>query len=575
MKPKDHRGAVDKRVRGSIRRRVASLGSFLKGVGSSLTARCLTVAGLYAAFVALSVMTVAGLSDAHISNAFVSDAELDEVKQTVLNDDYSVLAEKRFAGMEVLVLDESGKTLYSSSSMFSQAISKDDIAFINEEEWDARFSVFEERVDGETMYRVLWLGGHDNTGFETIMGYALIDHDLNIVEGTIFGDRTSITPEQFGLLNGVIEFPNVSTAAVDDSSGDDYPFNMILREGQYVISRTRGVNDEGETRIIVKAVPVINSADYDRVFAESQGIMLALVPVIAVSTIVLFVVETRLIRSSTRPLVRAIEEYSATHRVEAEPEKIASELIPVYDGFVDLTQRLEGAQAEKQRMIADISHDIKTPLTAIRGYAQAFRDGVVPPDRTAAYAQALCAKAEVATSMVEALGEYAAAEHPEYRCELERTDLACDLERICAGLEPIADQYGDGFEARIETGPIEVEVDIELVRRAITNLVSNACVHNAPGTRVGVIGFCDTDDEGRPVVRVQVADTGSGIDPGLVSTLFEPFVTSNAARSIGKGSGLGLSIARRFVELNGGSLRLLEEAPEPWSTCFEIVLPRL
>lgn len=562
-------------MRGSIRRRVASLGSFLKGVGSSLTARCLTLAGLYAAFVALSVMTVAGLSDAHISNAFVSDVEFDEVKQTVLNGDYSVLAEKRFAGMEVLVRDESGKTLYSSSSMFSQAISKDDIAFINEEEWDARFSVFEEKVDGETMYRVLWLGVHDNTGFETIMGYALIDHDLNIVEGTIFGDRTSITPEQFGLLNGVIEFPNVSTAAVDDSSGDDYPFNMILREGQYVISRTQGVNDEGETRIIVKAVPVINSADYDRVFAESQGIMLALVPVIAVSTIVLFVVETRLIRSSTRPLVRAIEEYSATHRVEAEPEKIASELIPVYDGFVDLTQRLEGAQAEKQRMIADISHDIKTPLTVIRGYAQAFRDGVVPPDRTAAYAQALCAKAEVATSMVEALGEYAAAEHPEYHCELERTDLACDLERICGGLEPIADQYGDGFEARIEPGPIEVEVDIELVRRAITNLVSNACVHNAPGTRVGVIGFCDTDDEGRPVVRVQVADTGSGIDPGLVSTLFEPFVTSSAARSIGKGSGLGLSIARRFVELNGGSLRLLEEAPEPWSTCFEIVLPRL
>lgn len=546
----------------------------MKRTMSSLTVRCLVVAGLYAAFVALAVIVTAGASDAHISNSFVSDAEFDEIEDAVLNGDYSALVESRFDDMEVLVLDETGDVLYASSTRFSQAINKDDISFINEEEWDARFVVFEEDIDGEVMYRVLWLGGRDDTGsFETVMGQALIDRDLNVVEGTIFGDRDSITPQQFGLLNGVIELPDTATGAADSSAGDGYSFSTILQDGQYVISRTQGENDEGETRIIIKALPVISGDDYNRVFAESQGIMLLLVPVITVATVALFVAEVRLIRSATRPLVRAIAAYGEKRRVDIDPGRISSELVPIYDGFVELTRHLERAQADKQRMIADISHDIKTPLTVIRGYAQAFRDGMVPPDRVEAYANALCSKAEIATSMVEALGEYAAAEHPEYRCERVPTDLTDALRAICSGLEPVVEQYGDVLEVELDDGPLQVEVDADLIRRALTNLVSNSCVHNSAGTRVGVRSARGRDASGAPVARVLVTDTGSGVPPEFASALFDPFVTSNAARSIGGGTGLGLSIARRFVELNGGTLRLLDSVPAPWTTCFEITLP--
>lgn len=550
-----------------------SIGRFIKRAASSLTVRCLVVAGIYAAFVALAVVMAAGAADAHMSNSFASETEFDAIKDSVLNDDYSALAETRFDDLEVLVLDEAGEALYASSTRLSQAIGKDDISFINEEEWDARFSVYEEQVDGETMYRVLWLGGRDNTGsFETIMGQALIDRDLNIVEGTIFGDRTSITPEQFGLLNGIIELPD-ATDAVGEFGDGGYVFSTILQDGQYLISRTQGVNDAGETRIIIKAFPVVNGDDYDRVFAESQSIMLLLVPVITVATIVLFVVEVRLIRSATLPLVRAIATYGETRRVDIESVRISSELVPIYDGFVELTQHLERVQAEKQRMIADISHDIKTPLTVIRGYAQAFRDGMVPPERVESYAQALCSKAEIATSMVEALGEYSAAEHPEYRCERVPTDLMETMRVICLGLEPVVEQHGDVLEVELEDGPVTVAVDADLIRRAITNLVSNACTHNPAGTRVGVRCVRGRDASGAAVARIFVTDTGSGVPPELATALFDPFVTSNTARSIGGGTGLGLSIARRFIELNGGALRLVDAVPAPWTTCFEIILP--
>lgn len=555
-------------------RGIASLGAFLRRAASSLTARCLVVAGIYAAFVAAAVVIAAAASDAHMSDSFVSEADFDAIEGAVMNDDYSELAESRFDDMEVLVLDETGDALYASSTRFAQAISKDDISFINEVEWDARFVVFEEDVAGETMYRVLWLGGHnDAASFETIMGHALIDRDFNIVEGTIFGDRASITPQQFGLLNGVIELPDAAADAPNEPYGDGYPLGSILQDGQYVISRTQGENGAGETRIVIKAIPAVNGEDYNRAFAESQGIMLLLVPVIAVATIALFVVEARLIRSTTRPLVCAISDYGETHRVDIDPGRISSELVPIYDGFVRLTRRLEHAQADKQRMIADISHDIKTPLTVIRGYAQAFRDGMVPPESVEACARALCVKAEIATSMVEALSEYAAAEHPEYRCERVPADLTEVLRTICSGLEPMVEQHGDVFEVELGDGPIEVEVDADLIRRALTNLVSNACTHNPAGTRVGVTCVKSHNASGAAVARVLVTDTGSGVPAELAATLFDPFVTSNAARSMGGGAGLGLSIARRFVELNGGVLRFVDPAPAFWTTCFEIILP--
>lgn len=537
----------------------------------SLTVRCLFVAGVYAAFVAGSVWFVAGLSEAHMSEAFVSESDLDAFEDDIFEGDYTELAKSRYDEMEVLVLDEEGEALYASSSSFARAISRDDLAFINEDGWEMRYSVLEEEHDGETMYRVMWIGMDGASGFEHLAGYALLDRNLAIVEGTLFPGRTALTPRQFGLLNGVVEIPGVKVDAIEGEDG--YPFNLILRDGQYVISRREGQNSAGEARTVVYAIPVINADDYNRVAAEANNIMLLLIPVVGVATIVLFLVEMRLIRASTQPLSRAIAGYGSTRQVDIDPDHVVSELRPVYDGFMDMMRRLEHAQADRQRMIADISHDIKTPLTVIRGYAQAFRDGMVPPERTAAYAQALCSKAEVATEMVAALSEYAMAEHPEFHCDRVERDLAQVMEGVGGDLAAVADQHGCTFELVVDDAPLDVLVDAGLLRRALTNLVANACVHNDPGTRVGVLVCRSTSSRGTAIARIQVVDDGRGIAPEMVDTLFEPFVTSNTARSLGKGTGLGLAISRRFVELNGGTLRLVKTASAPWTTCFEIELP--
>ena len=96
-----------------------------------------------------------------------------------------------------------------------------------------------------------------------------------------------------------------------------------------------------------------------------------------------------MIRRAAKPLNAAItackeggESPDGTHRVPAE-------LVPTYDNFLELMEELKAAQNDKQRIVSDISHDLKTPLTVIRGYAQAFEDGCVPPEKAGEYLRAM------------------------------------------------------------------------------------------------------------------------------------------------------------------------------------------
>lgn len=553
-------------------------------VSRSLTARCLTVAGVYVAAMALVIMGISLIAEQHVESISAGVNAIEPYEDAIFNGDYDALASPVFKGCESLVLDENGVALYASSTEFAQAIRPSDLDFIGSYDEYGHYIVFEEYFNDMPRYRVMGTGMDYETGMECITSYALLDADLNIVEGDLFSNRTRLTTREFGLLLGIYDPDDAgliglgdgdSTTAeisvMEDVSSEGYRISGILTENQYVINKFIGTNDAGEPRAIVFAVPTLKGGEYRRAVDEAQHFWWALVPVGGVATMLMLWAEVRIIRSATRPLSRAIAGYGETREVSIGRNAVATELRPVLDGFVALTDDLERSQAEKQRMIADISHDVKTPLTVIRGYAQAFRDGMVPPERTRAIAQALCDKAEIASNMVEALGAYAATEHPDYQAERVDCDLTAVLRTIAEGLEPTVVQHGGMFSYDIPEGPVPARLDVELLRRALTNLAVNACVHNDAGVAVAMRCHVDDAPGSGVVVTVQVLDNGRGIDPALVEHVFDPFVTSNVARQVGKGTGLGLSIARRCVELNGGTIEL-DCAPAPWSTCFTITL---
>ncbi len=214
-------------------------------------------------------------------------------------------------------------------------------------------------------------------------------------------------------------------------------------------------------------------------------------------------------------------------------------------------------------MLSDIAHDIKTPITTICGYSKALSEGVVGEKDRQSYLDAIYAKAMRMDELITLLFEYVKLESEGFTLHREPGDLA-ELTREMAAL-----LYAD-FEDRemelvleIPEEKVPFEMDRLQLGRAVTNLLTNA-------VRYGKAG-------GRVLVRLQeyeltVADEGEPVDPEFAAHIFEPFARGDKARSSKGGSGLGLGIAQRIVEMHGGKLALNQNFGEGYTKAFQIRL---
>ena len=214
-------------------------------------------------------------------------------------------------------------------------------------------------------------------------------------------------------------------------------------------------------------------------------------------------------------------------------------------------------------MLSDIAHDIKTPITTICGYSKALSEGVVGEKDRQSYLDAIYAKAMRMDELITLLFEYVKLESEGFTLHREPGDLA-ELTREMAAL-----LYAD-FEDRemelvleIPEEKVPFEMDRLQLGWAVTNLLTNA-------VRYGKAG-------GRVLVRLQeyeltVADEGEPVDPEFAAHIFEPFARGDKARSSKGGSGLGLGIAQRIVEMHGGKLVLNQNFGEGYTKAFQIRL---
>lgn len=251
------------------------------------------------------------------------------------------------------------------------------------------------------------------------------------------------------------------------------------------------------------------------------------------------------------------------------------EFVEIFDSFHAMSLRLQESEterkrleADKQKMLADISHDLKTPITVLQGYAKALCDGVVPQREELQYLETIEQKAEGLNELINTFYEYSKMEHPDYSLSLAPGDI-CNYLR-----DYVADQYSAlelaGFLLQVDIPEEHILCSIDTVqlKRVFENIVNNAVNHNQSGT---TLYFSLQSDAGQ--VRIILADNGVGIPQEIGQSIFEPFVVGEAFRNK-HGSGLGLSVAKKIVEAHHGTIRLLEPQP-PHGTAFEVVLPIL
>ncbi|MGV8953815.1 MAG: ATP-binding protein [Cypionkella sp.] len=230
--------------------------------------------------------------------------------------------------------------------------------------------------------------------------------------------------------------------------------------------------------------------------------------------------------------------------------------------------RAEKASAAKSRLLANVAHEIKSPVGGIIGIGELWQGGQLGPvnDTQVEMAAMLVKTARQVETLAHDLLDVARAESGEVSVELRPTDVPGVLEdvRRATALRPEAGELT--MEVVTEGDGLVALADSQRLNQVITNLASNAVKYGASGGSV-TFRACRVHD----AVRIEVIDQGAGLTPEKQAQLFEPFNRLGLDRSTIEGHGIGLALAKRLVELQGGSIGVTS-APGEGAT-FWIELP--
>ncbi|MHA2334695.1 MAG: PAS domain S-box protein [Candidatus Hodarchaeales archaeon] len=239
--------------------------------------------------------------------------------------------------------------------------------------------------------------------------------------------------------------------------------------------------------------------------------------------------------------------------------------IGVFGLFMDITDRLQLEKERKEQeqrrrtFIETVTHELKTPITGIKGFADILRDGELLPEERLTCLDNIEKYSSQLERLVNEIGELSKIDRGVFELDTQ-TVIICDfLEKEMRGYRTL---YGESFEfSTCETCSVPVEVDKNRLRQVLDNLLNNAVKHSPADTReISLQVNLSTD-----AVRIGITDNGAGIEPKNLERIFEPFVSIKSKYST-QGTGIGLYLSRLIVEKHGGSLKAFSKGLDKGST---------
>lgn len=419
------------------------------------------------------------------------------------------------------VVNPSGEVLYSSSGR-TRKYGKVYLSYIPDYDKDANYTLLRIRNKG-----YLLLYGSQGV----IKEVTVLDQKRNVQYTTAGRSASKLSKKTVKLLSDNA-----------DTLFQKYAFTTAKGEKRYLLLHLDGsaLYDQTQRNIQQTAILI--------------GYVLGIILIVSIGGYTL----TKSVTKPIRQLEAGMTQFSTGSRTPIDEIQGPTEVASAVRTFNNMNETIVKAEADnrrlveqKRRMTADLSHDLKTPVTVIQGYLNAMQDHLIPEADYPKYLKIMSGKTQVLSDLIDQISTYNKLDHPDVKLHFEPEDMSEFVRAYFAGIYSEMETAGHEIFADIPEAQLVVDLDRAQMNRVLDNLVNNSLKHTPSGTHF----FAQLRQEGTDAVLV-VGDDGPGLSEALAPHIFEPFIMGDASRTTGSGSGLGLAIAHSIVEKHHGTIAL-------------------
>ena len=299
------------------------------------------------------------------------------------------------------------------------------------------------------------------------------------------------------------------------------------------------------------------------------GVLRQILPEALLSLMLGAILAFFLARSQTRPLKEinnAVREFSKGDLTRRVTLNCGGELEELGDSINRMAEELNRLEDSRRSFVANVSHELRSPMTSMRGYVQAMLDGTISQAETPRYLQIVLDETNRLTELVRDLLDLSRLESGKFPLTLAPFDANELMRRNLINFEGRIDEKRIEVEVDFADDPLMALGDANRINQVVTNLIDNAVKFmNEPGSRLTV----RTAREGKNV-RFTVANNGPRIAEGDLPFIFERFYKADKAHTAGQGTGLGLSICQRILQQHGSEITCTSDDEQ---TAFTFALP--
>lgn len=424
-------------------------------------------------------------------------------------------------------------------------------------------------------YEIAYLASQVRSNALSAFGYGSITENyINWKADTIYAEFNAYSV----VVNRTGQITVYMTPALMQESGIEFDKQRIVDtlaevlKGQEIVQLEKGSQGPMFTvavpwitnDVVVGAVYIQTAAQ--TVYATFQGvaykIALTALAVAALAAVSVFFI-TRQIVKPLRVMAQMAGDFAQGKFDRRVPVTGSMETQELASAFNLMAGQLETLEQTRRDFVANVSHELRSPMTSIQGFLTGMLDGTIPQEEHKQYMQTVLDETRRLSHLVGSLLNLSRMENSETQLAYSDFDIHEMIRRVIIANLPALDEKQMDVSLSFEDEPMSVHADAEQIEQVLINLVSNAIKYTPEGGRITITTQQDKN------TRVTVRDNGPGVAAEDAPYIFDRFYKADKSHTVGKGTGLGLAISKRIMEKHGQTLRLLPEGP---GAAFEFTL---